>query len=59
MQWLRCKIYVLCVVTMFTRAQALGLKGFEVHVGESDMVMFLLHVCTEKLLTLGQWGVGA
>ena len=56
---MRCKIYVLCVMTMFTRAQALGLKGFEVHVGESDMVMFLLHVCTEKLLTLGQWGVGA
>ena len=52
---------MLCVMAMFkfTRAQALGLKGFEVHVGESDMVMFLLHVCTEKLLTLGQWGVGA
>ena len=59
MQWLRCKIYVLCVVAMFARAQALGLKVFEVCIGKSDVIVFLLHVCTEKLLTLGQWSVGA
>ena len=59
MQWLGCKIYVLCVVAMLTRAQALGLKVFEVHIGKSDVVMFLLHMCTEEFLTLGQWNVGA
>ena len=53
-------MHVLCVVAVFTRAQALGFKRFEVHVGESDVVMLLLHMCTKKLLsTLGQWSVGA
>ena len=59
MQRLRCKVYVLCVVAMFARAQALGLKVFEVHICESNVVVFLLHMCTEEFLTLGQWNVGA
>ena len=50
---------MLCVVTLFARAQALGLKGFEVHRIEPGVFVLMLNVCSEKLLTLGQWNVGA